>query len=120
MRRASLAVLVAVGALPIFLLGGAPRARAATYYLSKDLGVHGLFHLCRYSNGIVYSFKATQLCPLQVQDNGPPGVGAGNMVGFKAGEYRDGMTKVCVYNVFGKLKTVRIGGMQLCPLTYRF
>lgn len=120
MRRPPLTVLIALGAVGILSLSVPRPALALTYYLSSDLGVHGVFHLCKYSNGVVYSFNALQLCPLQVQDNGPPGVGAGNLVGFKTGEYVDGMTKVCVYNVMGKLKSIRIGSVDMCPLSYNF
>lgn len=36
-------------------------------YLSQDLGVHGVFHLCEYSNGKqtqAIRIGATTLCPL--------------------------------------------------------
>ena len=42
------------------------------------------------------------------------------MMGLKAGEYQDGMTKVCVYNVLGEQHAIRLNGMGLCPLTYDF
>lgn len=117
MRRACFAILVALGSL---LLGAATPAWSLDYYLSRDLGVHGLFHLCVYSNGKVYSFNATQLCPLQVSDDGPATPPGGSITGFKVGEYQDGMTKVCVYNALGNLRAVRIGSADLCPLSYNF
>jgi hypothetical protein len=106
----------------LFLLAPAIPAWGLDYYLQQDLGVQGLFHLCRYSNGKVYSFNATTLCPLQVQDNGPPAFAGSppQRVGFKAGEYMDGMTKVCVYNVLGDSQAIRIGAVELCPLTHNF
>jgi len=117
MRRRTPTALIAVGSA---LLGGATPAWSLNYCLSSDLGVHGLYHLCKYSNGKIYSFNATQLCPLQVTDDGPAQYSNGNMVGFKAGEYQDGMTKVCVYKVSGSLESIRIGAMETCPLTYNF
>ena len=82
--------------------------------------MHGLFHLCQYSDGKVYSFNATQLCPLQISQDGTQTSGTVGPVGFKAGEYMDGMTKVCVYNVLGNTKAVRVGGTEICPQTYQF
>lgn len=70
MRCASVVVLVAIGGL---MLGIFSAARSQTAFLSKDLGLHGLFHVCAYSNGKVYSFNATQLCPLQIANQGVPG-----------------------------------------------
>lgn len=85
-------------------------------YMTQDLGVHGLFHLCRYSDGRVYSFNATQLCPL---DFPTPALPAG-AVGMKIGEYQDGMTKVCVYDVLGSQEAIRISAAALCPLSHTF
>lgn len=105
------------------LLFCAYSASALTYFLSQDIGVRGQFHLCKYTNGEVYSFNATDLCPLQVDDDGPANLGGGSstkQMGFKTGEYVDGMTKVCVYSVMGRTEAVRIGSVELCPLTYEF
>lgn len=106
----------------IMLLGAAFPAWGLTYYLSQDLGVHGLFHVCKYSNGKLYSFNATELCPTQVEDEGPPAgsYSPPSRTGFKTGEYMDGMTKVCVYNVLGNTEAIRIGGTELCPLSHNF
>ncbi len=30
------------------------------------------------------------------------------------------MTKVCVYNVMGQKQALRIGSIELCPLSYNF
>lgn len=98
-------------------------ASALTYFLSQDLGVRGQFHLCQYSNGKVYSFNATDLCPMQVNDDGPANFGGGGSIkqqGFKSGEYQDGMTKVCVYNVMGRSEALRISSVGICPLNYEF
>lgn len=118
MGRLSIAALIALGAL---LFGASSPAWSQTYYLSSDLGVQGPLHLCRYSDGRVYSFKAMQLCPLQVQNDEPPPYSSPpSTTGFKAGEYRDGMTKICVYNVMGKTQAIRISAVDLCPLSYNF
>ncbi|WP_397586621.1 hypothetical protein [Sphingobium fuliginis] len=90
---------------------------AMTYFLQADLGVHNNQHLCRYSNGKVYSFNSTQLCELSIEDSS---LSSGNSTGFKIGEYQDGMTKVCVYNVMGQKQALRIGSIELCPLSYNF
>jgi hypothetical protein len=97
-------------------------AYALTYYLSQDLGVQGLQHLCRYSNGKIYSVNAAELCPMQVEDQGLPANSGYQpvQVGFKTGEYMDGMTKVCVYNVLGHAEAIRVGGAELCPLSHNF
>jgi hypothetical protein len=95
----------------------APPSLAMTYFLEDDLGVQGLQHVCRYSNDQNYSFNATQLCPLSVEDSAS---GLGEGTGFKQGEYQDGMTKVCVYSVLGQQKALRLNATDLCPLTYEF
>ena len=76
---------IIVGAV---LVGLAVPAMSMDYFLSADLGVKGLYHICRYSNGKLYSFNATDLCPLQVSDEGPSAVGNNPpmRVGFKSGE----------------------------------
>jgi len=106
--------------IPLFLLGTLVTlpANAMTFYLSQDMGVHGLVRVCKYSNGKLYSYNATTLCPQSVEEDGPPTTG--HAVGYKSGEYQDGMTKVCVYDVMGNTRSVRIGGTELCPLNYEF
>lgn len=92
-----------------------------TYFLTNDLGISGLQHYCEYSDGNTYSVNSTQLCPMSVNIDGfqsPPG--SPGMTGFKSGEYRDGMTKVCVYNVLGNDRFLRVDGTDICPLTYAF
>ena len=66
-------------------------------------------------------FNATQWCPLQISDDVPPAYSSGGgTIGFKAGEHHDGMTKVCVYNVIGKLEAIRIGSVDVCPMSHTF
>ncbi|WP_295530945.1 hypothetical protein [Novosphingobium sp. Chol11] len=89
-----------------------------TYYLQKDLGVQGNQHFCKYSNGKVYSFNATELCQMSVEDDSI--TGSGRTTGLKSGEYQDGMTKICVYDVLGVKQALRIGSVELCPLSYQF
>lgn len=100
----------------IFL--SAQTANAMTYFLSEDLGVSGFQHLCRYSDGEIYAFKAVSLCPLSINVDGP--AFNGRVTGFHRGEYRDGLTKVCVYDVMGQQRFLRIDGVNLCPLSYDF
>jgi hypothetical protein len=111
-----LVTTIAITLMPVMIVAATP-SLALTYFLEQDLGVEGFQHYCRYSNDRTYSVNATQLCPLSLQDTGP-GIGEGT--GFKQGEYRDGLTKVCVYSVLGHQKAIRIDGTDLCPLTYDF
>jgi hypothetical protein len=105
--------------LIVFLLMAGPSpASAMTYYLQNDLGVRDNQHLCRYSNGKVYAFNATELCKMSVEDSSLDT--RGQATGFKVGEYQDGLTKVCVYNVLGGKQAIRIGSVELCPLSYQF
>lgn len=106
----------------ICLLASAAPAFSLDFFLQADLGVRGIYHLCRYSNGRVYSFNATDLCPLQVSDSGAnsPSGSPPQKMGFKSGEYQDGMTKVCVYDVLGQKASIRIGAAELCPLNHNF
>lgn len=112
-----------VGALLASALAFAGPASAMTYFLQKDLGVHDNQHLCKFSNGKVYAYNAIDLCPLQIEDDGPVNYGnqkAAKQTGFKSGEYQDGMTKVCVYSVMGRTEAIRLSSVELCPLTYDF
>lgn len=98
-------------------------AFALTYYLTQDLGVRGNQHLCKYSNGKIYTVNATELCPLQVEDNGPANVPNSQNIkqtGFLKGQYQDGMTKVCIYEVLGRREGIRLNSYEICPITYDF
>jgi hypothetical protein len=92
-------------------------ASAFPYFLQEDLGVHGMMHYCRYSNGQIYSFNAYQVCSPSIGDSAP---GLGQGMGFLQGQYMDGITKVCVYNVLGQTRALRISGASLCPLNPNF
>ncbi|MGK4361076.1 hypothetical protein ACSMFQ_16520 [Ectopseudomonas chengduensis] len=92
-------------------------AHSWTYHLEKDLGVQGMMRYCKYNNGKVYTINASQICQLSIQDSSP---GFGQGQGFLKGEYRDGMTKVCVYDVLGEQKALRINGTSICPLNPKF
>ena len=90
-----------------------------TYYLQRDLGVEGFQRNCQYSNGKVYAVNSTKMCPLSIQEEGYLPQNS-KTTGFKAGEYSDGLTKVCVYNVLGNQRAIRLNNTELCPLTYDF
>jgi hypothetical protein len=115
--RVGLIVWTVGGIILLAAVTFATTASAMTYFLERDLGTQGLYHYCVYSNGKTYSFNAMQLCSLSIEDAAG---GFGGGVGFKQGEYVDGMTKVCVYSVLGKQQFLRIGGVELCPPTYQF
>ena len=98
-------------------------ANALTYFLTQDLGVRNNQHLCKYGNGKVYSVNATELCALQIEDSGPvrnPSFPSFGQTGFLKGEYQDGMTKICVYDVLGRKEELRINSVALCPLNHQF
>lgn len=90
-----------------------------TYYFQRDLGVEGFQRKCQYSNGKVYAVNSSKMCPLSIQEEGylPQNT---KTTGFKAGEYNDGLTKICVYNVLGSQRAIRLNTTELCPLTYEF
>ncbi|MDC9822976.1 hypothetical protein PRN20_04470 [Devosia sp. ZB163] len=90
-------------------------AAAMTYFLRSDQGVQGLERFCEYSNGQTYTVNSIDLCPMSIEDN-PVASGTG----FLQGEYQDGMTKVCVYDVLGSEKGLRVNAAELCPLTAKF
>ena len=94
-------------------------AAGMSAFFKRDLGVQGFIRYCEYSDGSTYTVNSAELCPMSVET----GFGSSRstrMMGFKAGEYQDGMTKVCVYNVLGEQHAIRLNGMGLCPLTYDF
>jgi hypothetical protein len=109
MKTAMLAVAV--------LVAGSTAARANEVFLQADLGIHGMQHLCRYSDGNIYSFNATDTCPTSVN---LPGFVAGGMTGFLSGQYEDGMTKVCAYNVGGQTRLIRLNAYEVCSPSYTF
>ncbi len=90
---------------------------ALTVFLKRDLGTQGFLRYCLYSNDEQYTVNSIDLCPLSVDVGMDFGGGA---IGFLAGEYRDGMSKVCVYDVLGEQKATRISGIGICPLSERF
>jgi hypothetical protein len=99
------------------IAGLAPSAFGWQLFLQRDLGIKNNMRHCLYSDGKVYTFNATELCEMSIEGSAP---GMGRGTGFLKGEYQDGMTKVCVYDVLGETKAIRIGGVALCPLTSNF
>ncbi|KAF0813926.1 hypothetical protein IGB42_01605 [Andreprevotia sp. IGB-42] len=99
-------------------------ASALTYFLEKDLGVKGNMHYCRYNNGKVYAVNAYDMCELSIEVDGysPPANSTSSYrsTGFFKGEYQDGFTKVCVYDVTGTRKAIRLNSTELCPLSASF
>lgn len=108
-----------MGRMVVVLLGSCVSlpAFAMTYFLQADLGVRGLMRYCKYSNGQTYTVNSTELCSMSIEDAAP---GFGRGAGFLQGEYQDGMTKVCVYQVLGERRALRLRSVDLCPLNPRF
>lgn len=94
-------------------------AQAMTYFLVQDLGVQGNVRRCKYNNGKIYTVNATELCAMSVEEDGPLPP-SGQTMGFLVGEYQDGMTKVCVYDVLGNKRALRLNSVSLCPLNAKF
>lgn len=108
--------LVIVSLLLYAVSASAPSAQS--YGLVEDMGASGFQHLCRYSNGKVYAFNATDICPVSVN---PPGLDQmGPVTGFHRGEYDDGMTKVCAYDTVSGERFLRVNGTEPCPMSYIF
>ena len=101
----------------IFIFLFSNLAWSHTVFLQLDLGVKGNVRYCKYSDGKTYTFDSMSLCQPSIQASAP-GMGVGN--GFLVGEYLDGMTKVCVFDVLGEKKATRVGAANLCPLTQKF
>ncbi len=90
---------------------------AFTLFMQQDFGIRNNQRLCKYSDGNVYAFNATDLCSLSI-DGSAPGMGKG--MGFYKGDYQEGMTKVCVYDVLGEKKALRVNSYEVCPVTHNF
>ena len=103
----------------LFMLVSVSLAQAMPVYLVKDHGVNGVVRNCQYSNGKIYSVNATDLCELSIEDGGPLPQ-SGQTLGFLSGESQDGMTKVCVYDVLGQRRAIRLNASALCPLNQKF
>lgn len=74
MRKPSLYIRFPIGIVATGLLCAPQPARCLDSFLTRDLGIHGMSHLCKYSDGRVYAFGALQLCPLSINDDdGAPG-----------------------------------------------
>ena len=100
-----------------FVLAFATNAQAWAHNLVEDLGVRGVMRYCKYSNGKVYTVNAAEICQVSIEDSAP---GFGRGQGFHKGEYQDGMTKVCVYDVLGEQRSIRVDGTSICPLDPKF
>ncbi len=106
-------LVIAIAAIAL-----AQPAAAMTYFLSSDLGVEGFMRYCEFSDGKVYTVNSTELCPMSIEVGGAPT--PSGIMGFKKGEYQDGMTKVCVYDVLGSERAVRVDSYELCPISPQF
>ena len=103
--------------LGIFIACASPPAWAITHFLKSDLGVKGALRHCSYSNGRTLRVNSAETCPPSVEDSA---TGMGHGVGTLQGEHRDGGNKVCVYQVFGERRGMRVSATQICPLNAKF
>jgi hypothetical protein len=94
-------------------------AFAIDVYLRRDLGTKDFMRYCLYSNDETYTVNSTEICPLSVDGGNNFGAGT-TRHGFLSGEYDDGMTKVCVYDVLGERQGLRLRLTELCPLSQNF
>lgn len=81
--------------------------------------VQGMNTVCAYSDGEQYMMDGLAMCPVSDQEAQPQGFSQHGM-GMSAGEYQDNNSKVCVYEVFGERKFLRLDSTSLCPLSYQF
>ncbi len=118
-------VILALTAAAAVLLAGMP-ANASVFGLTQDKGVQGTVRICEYANGKDYTVNATSMCPMTVTDdlssmaqdsgNVPPPTITGTYVG----SYMDGMTKICVYEVMGTKRAIRVDAPDMCPMSQAF
>jgi hypothetical protein len=90
-------------------------ANAITVFLQGDLGTKGTMRYCKYSDGKIYTVDATDLCELSIEASSFGGVGT--LVGEKES---DGLNKVCVYDVMGERRAIRVSSVSICPLSQNF
>ena len=94
-----------------------PPSFGLEYFFTEDLGIQGMVRRCRYSDGQVYTVNSINLCPMSVKGPSPDmGIGTGSY----QGTYLDGMTRVCVYDVLGNKRGIRVNSTDICPLTQDF
>ena len=101
----------------IFIACWSPPGWAFTHFLKSDLGVKGTVRYCAYNNGRTYAVNSAQTCAPSVEDSA---IGMGHGAGTLQGEYRDGLNKVCIYQVFGERRGLRVTATQICPLNAKF
>ena len=91
---------------------------AWTYSLKKTGEIKDNLRHCLYSNDQWYTVNSYDLCPLSIEDSAP---GFGKGVGFLKGDFIDGMNRVCVYDVLGEKKLIRLNNsVGFCPLQKNF
>jgi hypothetical protein len=85
--------------------------------LKSDLGVLDGIRRCLYSDGKVYTFSQTELCPTGI--NIPP-PNFDLQQGLFVEEQSNGLTKLCIYDLGGHKGAIRINATTLCPLSHKF
>lgn len=88
---------------------------AMTVFLQENLGVNGTLRYCRYSDGKVYTFDAIDMCALSIEASGFGGMGT-----LLEEKNTGGMNKLCIYDVMGEKKAIRVGLSNLCPISRQF
>lgn len=110
MHKSMIAMAIAM------LIAAAPLARAQEAYLVQDLGTVGQIHYCRYSDQKTYTTQAYEACPQSVQSAGY----GYTQTGYYVNQYVDGATLVCMYNVNGHMRALRVDTDETCPTSYDF
>ncbi len=127
MRRVTLGVFQLMF-LALSIGGWASNANAATGFLKGEMN-QGLSKVCFYDvlgETHTLNIPSTKLCPLSYQFEviprvpAQPPAGSFGKTGFLKGEQRQGLTKICYYDVLGEIYMITISSVTLCPLTYKF
>lgn len=98
---------------------------SACVTLQRDMGTSGPTRYCKYSDGHVHTVHSSENCPPTLEDKdrdhgGRNGRGRERSKGFLTDEYRDGRSKVCVYDAPGRDSILRIPQDERCPRSIDF
>ncbi len=90
----------------------------------ESSGRYGAEKLCVGRDGKVYTESSRETClPFSYYEIGPRDFirrpqDVYPQSGLKVKEYVDGSIRICVYDILGKSKTIRMVNLEACPLTF--